>query len=577
MMQEAHRRTTPFKVGDWTVDPAANRLFRGEREVRVEPKVMRVLTYLAERQGEVVSRHDLEAHVWTGMIVTDDAVTNTVIKLRRALGDKARNPAYIETIAKSGYRLIAKVSAVATQDDSTTPAPHGQPSWSKILIIGLLVLSGTLVFWFTARPPVSTPDPIAHIPAPGPLVAVLPFENLSADPEQDYFSDGITEDLITDLSKIAGLRVVARNSVFAYKGSTETEQQIGADLRARYIVKGSVRRAEQRLRINVRLADATDGSNRWAERYDREISDIFRVQDEITRRVVGALRVTLSSDDRQRLLRKYTASVEAYDLFLHGLDHYGRRSGEDNALAKDFFERAIAIDPGFARAYAGLALTYTINAVNGWGATLEQSLTQAEALVNKAQELDADLPQVHFVTGEVQMYRGNYVAALDEVARAIELKPSYADAYALLGWVLHFAGRPQEGLVAMQRAIELNPNVPGAYRMVQGALRYALEEFTEAVRMLELAVEGNPNYQLARVFLAAAHAAAGHEEEAKWQISEILMLNPDFSLADVERGAPFRDPAYRERFLRDLKRAGLGPVSVMRMPSVDSPMRPFSP
>ena len=564
-MQEADWRTIPFKVGDWTVDPAANRLFRGDREVRVEPKAMRVLSYLAERRGEVVSRHDLEAHVWTGMVVTDDAVTNTVIKLRKALGDKARDPTYIETIAKSGYRLIAEISVVATPEGPTAAAthastgmpPHGQPSWSKILIIGLLVLSGTLVFWFTAGPPGSNPGPAAQTPSTGPVVAVLPFENLSADPDQDYFSDGITEDLITDLSKITGLRVVARNSVFAYKGSTETEQQIGADLRARYIVKGSVRRAEERLRINVRLTDAKDGSNRWAERYDREISDIFRLQDEITRRVVSALRVTLSSDDRQRLLRKYTASVEAYDLFLHGLDHYGRRSGEDNALAKEFFERAIAIDPGFARAYAGLALTYTINAVNGWGATLEQSLTQAEALVSKAQELDADLPQVHFVTGEVAMYRGKHTAALDEVARAIELKPSYADAYALLGWVLHFAGRPQEGLMAMERAIELNPNVPGAYRMVQGALRYELEEFAEAVQMLELAVEGNPNYQLARVFLAAAHAAAGHQEEANWQISEILMLNPDFSLADVERGAPFRDPIYRERFLRDLNRAGL--------------------
>ncbi len=575
----------PFKVGDWTVDPAANRLFRGVREVRVEPKAMRVLTYLAERQGEVVSRHDLEAHVWTGMVVTDDAVTNTVIKLRKALGDKARDPSYIETISKSGYRLIADISAVAGTGDPTASAtqttsgmaPHGQPSWSKILLIGLLVLSGTLVFWFTASPPLSHPDLAAQTPTSGPVVAVLPFENLSADPEQDYFSDGITEDLITDLSKITGLRVVARNSVFAYKGSTETEQQIGADLHARYIVKGSVRRAEDRLRINVRLTDAKDGSSQWAERYDREVADIFRVQDEITRRVVSALRVTLSSDDRQRLLRKYTASVEAYDLFLHGLDHYGRRSGEDNALAKEFFERAIAIDPGFARAYAGLALTYTINAVNGWGATLERSLTQAEALVNKAQELDTDLPQVHFVTAEVAMYKGKHLAALDEVARAIELKPSYADAYALLGWVLHFAGRPQEGLVAMKQAIDLNPNVPGAYRMVQGALRYALEEFAEAIQMLELAVEGNPNYQLARVFLAAAYAAAGHEEEANWQISEILTLNPDFSLADVERGAPFRDPIYRERFLSDLKRAGLGPVNTIAMPSVGSPGRPFSP
>jgi TolB-like protein/DNA-binding winged helix-turn-helix (wHTH) protein/Tfp pilus assembly protein PilF len=522
---------------------------------------MRVLTYLVERRGEVVSRHDLEANVWTGMIVTDDAVTNTVIKLRKALGDDARDPRYIETIAKTGYRLIAEVSPAPFSADQISPSKAetlaAQPSWSKILVVGFLVLLGVLVFWFTATPPQPGQGQVEHAPASEPMVAVLPFENLSGDPGQDYFSDGITEDLITDLSKIAGLRVVARNSVFAYKGSAETEQQIGAELHARYVVKGSVRRAGERLRINVRLTDAKDGSNRWAERYDRKIADIFRLQDEIARRVVSALQIELSSGDRERLVRDYATSVEAYDVFLRGLDHYGRRSGEDNELAKEFFERAIAIEPGYARAYAGLALTYTIGAVNGWGASLEQSLAQADALIQKASQLDDALPQVHFVAGEISMYRRNYAAALEELALAIELKPSYADAYALMGWVLHFAGRPQEGLEAMRQAVDLNPRVPGAYYMVEGALRYELEEISEATRLLELAVESNPNYQLARVFLAAAYAAQEHQEEARWQIDEIHTLNPEFTLADVERGAPIHDPTYKERFLRDLERAGL--------------------
>ena len=560
-MAESTTGAVTFNVGEWTVEPAANRLFRADREVRLEPKVMRVLTYLVERRGEVVSRHDLEANVWTGMIVTDDAVTNTVIKLRKALGDDARDPRYIETIAKTGYRLIAEVSPAPYSADQISPSQAetlaAQPSWSKILVVGLLVLLGVLVFWFTATPPQRGQGPVEHVPASEPMVAVLPFENLSGDPEQDYFSDGITEDLITDLSKIPGLRVVARNSVFAYKGSAETEQQIGAELHARYVVKGSVRRADERLRINVRLTDAKDGSNRWAERYDREISDIFRLQDEIAQRVVSALQIELSAGDRERLVRDYATSIEAYDVFLRGLDHYGRRSGEDNELAKDFFERAIAIEPGYARAYASLALTYTIGAVNGWGASLEQSLAQADALIQKASQLDDALPQIHFVAGEISMYRRNYAAALDELARAIELKPSYADAYALMGWVLHFAGRPQEGLEAMQQAVDLNPRVPGAYYMVQGALRYEMEETSEATRLLELAVENNPNYQLARVFLAAAYAAQEKYEEARWQIDEIQILNPDFALADVERGAPIRDPAYKERFLRDLQRAGL--------------------
>ncbi|MGB5638788.1 MAG: winged helix-turn-helix domain-containing protein [Sedimenticolaceae bacterium] len=549
-----------FLVGDWTVDPAANRLSRLDEEVRVEPKVMRVLTYLAERRGEVVSRHDLEANVWTGTIVTDDAVTNAIIKLRKALGDSAREPLYVETIAKSGYRLIAETSMLeATPDAGGAPGPRerhpprGQPSWLKILFLGLLVLSGVLFFWFTASPPSVDPKPAE----PRPVVAVLPFENLSGDSEQAYFSNGITEDLITDLSKIGGLRVVARNSAFAYKGSTETEQQIGAELGARYLVKGSVRRSNDRLRINVRLTDTADGSNRWAERYDRQISDILPLQDEITQKIVAALQVTLSSGDRERLARDYVANVEAYDLFLRGMDHYGRRSGEDNALARQYYEQAIEVAPGFARAYAGLALTLTTSAVNGWGGSLKQSLAEAETLVNEAMRLDDTLPQVHFVMGQVNMYRRDYTAALDDVARAIELTPSYADAYALLAWILHFAGRPEDGLGAIDQAIDLNPRVPAVYHLVQGALWYELKEYDKAVRTLELAVGSNPSYQLAHVFLAASYAAAGNLDDANWQVTEALNLNPDFSLSDVERGAPIRDPGYRERFLRDLQSAGL--------------------
>jgi len=552
-----------FRVGDWTVEPAANRLFCKDKEVRVEPKAMRVLTYLVERRGEVVSRQDLEAAVWTGMIVTDDAVTNTVIKLRRALGDNARDPRYIETIAKSGYRLIAETSAAEVTAQGVSAKPHAGTAsrlerlWRKTLFAGLGLLLGGSILWWLAVPFETETTPAGQALVGKPVIAVLPFDNLSADPEQEYFANGITEDLITDLSKLTGLRVVARNSVFAYKGSAETEAEIGSQLDARYILKGSVRRAGERLRINIRLIDTQNGSNRWAERYDGKFTDIFHLQDEITHHVVSALQVELSSDDRERLVRDYATSIEAYDLFLRGLDHYGRRTGEANALAKGYFERAIEIEPGFARAYAALALTHTTALGNNWGASAEESLAQAEVLTRKAMELDDGLHQVHFAAGLIEMYRGNYTAAMDEMARAIELKPSYADAHALRGWVLHFAGRPREGLAAMEQAVDLNPRVPATYQLVEGALHYAMGETSEAIRVLERAVGNNPNYQLVRVYLAAAYAAAGELEQASWQVAEVLTLNPGFSLDDVERGAPIRDPDYKERFLRDLQRAGL--------------------
>ena len=558
-MPECSTIATKFVVGDWTIEPAANRMFHLDQEVRLEPKVMRVLIYLAERQGDVVSRHDLETHVWSGMIVTDDAVTNAVIKLRKALGDNARNPRYIETIAKTGYRLIAETSAVETMTGKQQPGFGGRLErlWRKTLIAALgLLLGGSVLWWATA--PEETQIPIAErVVDNAPVIAVMPLENLSADPEQEYFANGITEDLITDLSKLAGLRVVARNSVFAYKGSVETAVEIGSQLHARFLLMGSVRRAGEQLRINIRLIDAKDGSNRWAERYERKTTDIFRLQDEITNNVVSVLRVELSSGDRQRLIKDYATNIEAYDLFLRGLDHFGRRSGEASVLAKEFFEAAIAIAPNFARAYASLALAHTRAVFDGRGISRNESLAIAESLAKKAHQLDEKLPQVHFVSAEVAMYRGDYAAALDHVSRAIELKPSYADGYALSGWILHWAGRPAEGLHAIDKAIALNPRVPGVYLLVKGALYYELEQIAEATRLLEKAVEKNPNYNLVRVFLAAAYVANENLDDASWQVEEILALNPDFTLTYLEDVAPIRDPNYRDRFLRDLQRAGL--------------------
>ena len=558
-MPECSTIATKFVVGDWTIEPAANRMFHLDQEVRLEPKVMRVLIYLAERQGDVVSRHDLETHVWSGMIVTDDAVTNAVIKLRKALGDNARNPRYIETIAKTGYRLIAETSAVETMTGKQQPGFGGRLErlWRKTLIAALgLLLGGSVLWWATA--PEETQIPIAErVVDNAPVIAVMPLENLSADPEQEYFANGITEDLITDLSKLAGLRVVARNSVFAYKGSVETAVEIGSQLHARFLLMGSVRRAGEQLRINIRLIDAKDGSNRWAERYERKTTDIFRLQDEITNNVVSVLQVELSSGDRQRLIKDYATNIEAYDLFLRGLDHFGRRSGEASVLAKEFFEAAIAIAPNFARAYASLALAHTRAVFDGRGISRNESLAIAESLAKKAHQLDEKLPQVHFVSAEVAMYRGDYAAALDHVSRAIELKPSYADGYALSGWILHWAGRPAEGLHAIDKAIALNPRVPGVYLLVKGALYYELEQIAEATRLLEKAVEKNPNYNLVRVFLAAAYVANENLDDASWQVEEILALNPDFTLTYLEDVAPIRDPNYRDRFLRDLQRAGL--------------------
>ena len=558
----------PFRVADWTVDAPANRLLRDGKEVRLEPKVMSVLVYLAGHPGQVVSRDELETGVWTGMVVGYDAVTNTVIKLRRALGDDARAPCIIETISKQGYRLIADVGPAVRErltGDANAPAkpertarataPGRYALASAAGLLALLLALG-LVFLHVFQ---SSRDrrEVVSAPVQPPLIAVLPFDNPTADASQEYFSNGITEDLITDLSKVSGLLVVARESAFAYKDSAEPAGRIGRELGARFLLRGSLRREGQQLRLNVRLIDTRDERTLWAERYDRQLDDIFRIQDELTAQIVSALEVKLAPEDRRRLARNHEAGIDAYDALLLGLAHYGRRSFEDNELAKADYARAIELDPRFARAYAALALAYSRDAVDGWAPTSQGSMERAEALAEQAMQLDPRVPQIYFVRGQIALYRGNHAEAVREIEEAITLTPGYADAYALLAWVLHYAGRPAEGLDVMERAVRLNPRLPSIYRLVRGALYYALGEHASAVDDLEQAVQMNPTYQMLRLWLAAAYAGSGRIEEAQWEAAELMALNPGFTLEYVRRVYPIRDPDYRERFLADLGQAGL--------------------
>ena len=569
-----------FRLGEWRVDTATREIRRGDSVDRLEPKVMRVLQFLAARGGKVVSRYELEAHVWPGVIVTDDAVTNTIIKLRRALGDKARDPRYIETIAKTGYRLIAPIEPLA-DDSRASPVPARAPAGPgadvveaaprvdgegtrpagsprsnlALTVLPVVFLIAVAVIAWLEWQSWLNPPPGAQFDQAS-VVAVLPFANLSGDPEQDYFADGITQDLITDLSKLSRLQVIARNSMLAYRDSGQSESVIGRALGARFVVSGSVQRSGERLRINVNLIDTQAGHNRWAERYDRGLADIFRVQDEITRQVVNALQVEIEPGEQVRLARRYVAGIEAYDELLRGLDLLGRRASADNAEARTHFERAIVLDPGFARAYAGLAMTHALQAIYAHGPQVVAALEQAEAIARRGLAIDETVPQLHYAVGLVEMYRGDLPAAATAVSRAIELRPSYADGYGLMAWILHFAGRPEEGMAAMRRAVALNPHVTALYLTVEAALHYELGELDEARALLERAVEMNPGQLLARLFLAAVYSGTGQIEAATWQVDEIRTMDAGFRL-DLAYGFPIRDPRYRARFVGDLSRAGL--------------------
>jgi adenylate cyclase len=386
-----------------------------------------------------------------------------------------------------------------------------------------------------------------------PSIAVLPFNNMSDDPAQEYFSDGITEDLITDLSRVSGLFVIARNTVFTYKDRPATVEEVARELGVRYVLEGSVRKAGNEVRINAQLIDASTGFHLWADRFDRELEDVFALQDEVTERIVSALEVELTETERESLARRYTESIEAYDVFLRGWEQYWQYSEQGSLQARELYGRAIELDPEFARAYANLAMTYTGNI----GSASVLSLERAYDLAQKAIALDDALPQVHWVMALVLLFDKDYDEALASSDRALLLDPNYADAYAQKAWVLQYAGKPEEGLEVLERAKRLNPHFPFSYLMVEGETYFTMGRYEAAIDTLRAGLERNPGAQRLRVFLAASYAQAGRLDEALWEVTELLTLDPDFSLEDVPEVAPYKDSEPLGRLLDGLRKAGL--------------------
>ncbi len=564
MMRKTLHTVAPFEVAGFRVEPSSLQVIGPREDARLESKAMQVLVYLVEHAGQVVSRVELEEHIWPDRIVTEDAVTNTILKLRRVLGDNARHPHVIETIPKTGYRLIAKVVPLGETDkgnrtSSISTTTKEARAWGRheAWIAGaLLILPLLLATWvFLARddPPADWAEPMPDKPA----VAILPFENLSATPEQDYFANGITADLITDLSKVSGLLVIAPGSVFAYKDSKVGPRQISTELDVDYVVMGSVQRSGDHFRVNVQLIEASDERALWGERYEGAMGDIFAVQDTLTQAVIAALEVELAPMEQESLAKRPTASIVAYDYYLRGLEDHGHRTREQNLSAREYFQRAINMDPAFARAYAGLAMTHSRDAIDGWTASPSRSLELAAELADKASRIDPSLPQVHFVIGQVDLFRRWHVQAIEATQRAIRVDPNYADAYALRAWILNYAGRPIEALASMEKALRLNPRPTASYLEVLGEIRFVQGLYDESASIFERVLQINPNYTRARMWIAAAFAHAGSMDRAQWEAIELMVLNPNFSLKQLEFAFPFKDPRVLDVLLEGLRMAGL--------------------
>jgi TolB-like protein/Tfp pilus assembly protein PilF len=389
-----------------------------------------------------------------------------------------------------------------------------------------------------------------------PSIAVLPFVNISGYPEQEYFSDGITEDLITDLSKISGLFVIARHSVFTYKGKAVKVQEISNDLKVRYILEGSVRKAGERLRITAQLVDAETGGHLWAERYDRELIDIFALQDEVTQKIVAALAVKLTEGEEYRLRRKYSANLQAYDYSLRGLECYSRSTKKESARARRMFQKAIELDPEYALAYSRLGLTYLHEWTHAWSKD-PRMLKMAFELAQKAIALDDSLPEAYRILGDVYLYRRQHQKAIDKMEKAIALNPNYADALAGLGDVLNHAGMPEKAIQMVKKAMRLNPHHHAWYFYVLGLAYISTERYEETIEVLKRGVIRNPDFIGIHMLLAALYAEMGRSEEAQDEVQEILRISPNYSIEVLKRVAPVKDQHSLDRIVAALRKAGL--------------------
>jgi len=470
-----------YRFGEFTLDAGDHRLLRSGTEVDLRPKAFETLLCLIAHQGHTVRKDELIEAVWPGTFVTDAVLTHCIAEVRQALQDNARSPRYVRTLPKVGYRFTA---AVERQAGGAAPE--------------------------------RVPGPFLRAVPEAPLsssIAVLPFANLSADPGNEFFCDGLSEELINGLTRVPELRVVAHSSSFSFKGRDTDVREIGRQLDVGFVLEGSVRKSGDRLRISAQLIDAAGGFHVWCEQYDRTLSDVFALQDDISRSVLTALKVQLLKGPRQPVVRPSTGSSEAYVLYLQGRSFWHRRFAGQLRKAMACFEQATQLDPGFAPAYAGLADSF--GSLGIWAFTpARDSLPHALAFARRAVELDPMLAEGHASTGLLRMfYHWDWAAAEHELARAIELNPGSALTHLWAGHYLSIVGRFDEAIAEVLHAQALDPVSPIAGANV-GWTYYLAGRQDRAIDTLESVVERFPENPMVLLYLGLAYAEVGRFQDA---------------------------------------------------------------
>jgi adenylate cyclase len=387
-----------------------------------------------------------------------------------------------------------------------------------------------------------------------PSVAVLPFDNMSGDPGQDFFCDGLTEEIITALSKVPKVFVIARNSVFTYKGKPVKVNQVAEELGIRYVLEGSVRKGGDKLRITAQLIDAISGHHLWAERYDTNLKDIFAVQDELTKNIITAMQIKLTSGDQARVDAKGTENLQAYLKYLEARENVNQLNKESNARARQLAQESIELDPEYPMPYRILAATHRMDVYLGVSKSPKESIGTCMKLLNKAIKLDDTYAEAYGALGFTLSMIGKHDPAVDTAEKAVALDPNSANSYAMLGHTLRMANRPREAIQAYTKAIRLNPIPPTFYQFGLG-MSYCLDgQYEEGIRWCERAVKQNPEDFIARVMLTAAYSMAGQDAKARDEAIEVLRINPKYNLASAEKRATYK---YKNKMIAALRKAGI--------------------
>ncbi len=460
------------------------------------------------------------------------------------------------------YRVVLDDKAAALSTPAARrSARQRDRRWIVASAVGFALAIGGVLWWQPWEPNVE-PAQVEKVVQPLPeklSIAVLPFENMSADPEQEYLADGMTEDLITDLARISGLLVIARNSTFVYKGRSVDVREVAEQLNVHFVVEGSVRKAGGRIRINAQLIDAETGTHVWADRYDRELTDVFDLQDEVRGRIVAALQVKLTPAEEERLANHLTDNPEAYDAYLRAQQQESFFNKEANQESLRLFERALELDPAFVAAMGKLATGHTVAAETGWSTDPANSMALARSLAEKAVEMDDSSPEAHWAVARVfsrpEIFDGGRAVA--SLQKAIALDPNYADGHAMLANMMHFMGRAEEGLGHIEAAMRLNPHFPFWYYFVLGANQFMLTRYEAAVESFQKSIERNANWRPNHRYLVAAFGHLGMTDEAEWEMEELRALGFEPTLVNWEARTQIHDPAYRARYFDGLRKAGV--------------------